>query len=131
MYLETVIEDKNVSIRKENGIYGLLPDGGSGKTYLYHLLNVLNSDDIATVTYHTDEKQLAKEITSAIDPNKQYKLIYMDRADLYMTEDLYKTLLNISKHSTIIMVLNKRPEYTKNSLLSAVIVLGKKDIYLF
>lgn len=77
------------------GVYTALPLSSTGKTYTARLLQSIEdeySEDILVLTYShladMSEEALCKRIKSA-----KYKLIFADRADLYITKGVYECLL--------------------------------------
>jgi hypothetical protein len=131
IYLETIYMGKKLLINKNNGIYGFIPDSGKGKIYVYYLLEKLGINDMALVTYHNDTEKIAREIELATDDTKQYRLIYLDRADMYMTEELYNKLLKLSKHTTIMMNLKGIPEYAEHTLSVVTVYCDDTEIRVF
>lgn len=87
--------DKTVEFRLPCGIYtDYSMDSATGKTYTCSLLNALieyGRTDLLVVTY--DDVKLIG-IKPVIEKIKQgsYSLIFMDRANMYMTEELFEVL---------------------------------------
>jgi ABC-type oligopeptide transport system ATPase subunit len=123
-------DGRRLRIKKRNGIYGLLPEGGCGKTFLYSVLIKLDMPNTVAITYSNNEIRMNSELSLVLERSIAYDLIYLDRADMYMTEELYKELVDISNNTTVVMDLKKRPEYTNNSLLVASVIYSAEGLIL-
>ncbi len=78
----------------QNKVYSANPESAIGKTYTYTLLKSLieiGRDDILLVTYD-DVRSAGLDRIKELVTTKKYTLIFMDKADLYMTRELFNLL---------------------------------------
>lgn len=113
-----------ISINKEPGVYDLGMDGGTGKTYLAKVLELMREQGILNclvLTYKADmtEEQYIKQICE-----KEYELIFLDRFILYITEGICRELERVSKKSIVLMDLKDVTRYTEPTLGDAEIELS-------
>lgn len=80
--LDLVCNGMTIKINLSNGIYQADPVSASGKSYLYTMLQELGRDDILTLSYK-DMKFLINEVAINEIFSQNYKLILVDRYDLY------------------------------------------------
>jgi hypothetical protein len=133
--IEKTLYGNPFSIKKGNGIFAFRPNGGTGKTYVFSILKQLDKsrlkEKVTAVTYSSDYELLKSNLNVALDDENKYDLIYLDRADLYMTEEIYKKLLKLSKHATVIMNMNYLPDYADDTTGVASIYYGNKGVHVF
>ncbi len=94
--MELKCGSKRIIFDLEPGIYSAWGESASGKTYTCLLLNALieiGYKDILVITYNTDTAN-SQSNTIELLKNNKYSLIFADRADLYITKELYDLLDN-------------------------------------
>ena len=79
------------------GIYAFIPDSGSGKTYLYRCVKDLERQGkpVLAVTFGDELKSSLSNL----------ELIVLDRADMYLNDEIIDSLVEISERSIILLDL--------------------------
>lgn len=90
------IGGKDINIRLYNGIWVPYSESAMGKTYLMSLLRayaVRNKDEIMSITLdsYKDDLWFVSEINRV-----KYELIFLDRADLYLTQECANCLIGLN-----------------------------------
>ena len=70
----------------DKGLFVMGDDSSIGKTYLAELLQALEDDRIAVVTFNRDKAVQKALIEHISDP--MVKMVLMDRLDLYINKEL-------------------------------------------
>ena len=92
-----------------NGLYAFIVDGGMGKSYLYHMLSSSNLDKTYCVTYNSNASIMSSYIEEIFKSNAEF--ILLDRADLYMNDDLLYKLVDKSKECVIALDFKSKSKY--------------------
>lgn len=93
-----------VEINLDYGIYATDGDSAEGKTFLFKLLQAAYSAGVFTdsllITYSPD---LSEDTVCRKLRDKQYKFIMLDRADLYLTDNMV-AIMNDLAYDTVIFI---------------------------
>ena len=125
--MSDVILDINIA---DTGLFILPDDSSTGKTYLTKLLSHLDSNDVLVVTYDKDKDIMNLKLNKALNSDT-VKLICMDRADLYITNDLLNQIQNKAKNCTILIDLKNYESYKVYIKGVACILLTEERLSLF
>jgi hypothetical protein len=112
-----------------NGIYSYTDIGGTGKTYVADILNNLNLKNVFVLAYDTNKNIMGAKIHEACSGN--YELIYVDRSDMFLTEELFNDFVKMKDTATIILDLKGKPEYVKGKCKVASICFNKRGVAVF
>jgi hypothetical protein len=117
------------SIKLKSGIYVFPTIGGTGKSYAADLLKAMQLENVLVVEYSKNKRIMENMLAEAC--SGKYDLVYMDRTDRYMNEDLFDDLLTISGNTTIVLDMKKRPDYTYGKMRISSIYFGKEGVDVF
>lgn len=99
----------DINIRRK-GIFKFINEGSTGKSYLALLLNDLNLPQFKVISYENDDNIFNYKVDRAL-LDKGVELILLDRADMYMTQELLDRLIDASKDKIIILDLKTLQNY--------------------
>lgn len=91
-----------VEINLHHGIYATDGDSAEGKTYLFRLLQAAYNAQLMTdsllITYNPDltEEMICKKLLA-----RRYEFIMLDRADMYLTENIVAAMKEAARYTTI------------------------------
>lgn len=98
--------DLTIDINCRNGLYAFYDDSATGKSYLTKVLKALmvsGSEDICAITY---DELLTEEVYVDILMRRQYKVVILDRLDLYITDRIEDCINKIKKNCVVLVALN-------------------------
>lgn len=113
-----------LNINKEPGVYDLGMDGGTGKTYLSKVLNLMKEQGILNCLVLTYKSGITEEQYVTQIRDKDYDLIFLDRFILYVTGAICKELERVSKNTIVLMDLKDLTCYTEPTLGNAELKLA-------
>lgn len=127
MYLDKQMSSRLLHINiSDPGLYTLDSNSATGKSYIAGLLSTL--DNVCVVTYDKVSTLLSVALQEAM--SGRYELVFLDRCDLYMTEELFKQLSTLAKTAAVVLVLNDFSRFADTVPAPAQVILEDKMISL-
>lgn len=113
----------------DKGLFVMGDDSSIGKTYLAELLQALEDDRIAVVTFNRDKAVQKALIERISDP--MVKMVLMDRLDLYINKELTEFISKTSKDKVILIDIKNLLELNTQIDGAVVLLLTEEVLKVF
>lgn len=113
----------------DKGLFVMGDDSSIGKTYLAELLQALEDDRIAVVTFNRDKAVQKALIEHISDP--MVKMVLMDRLDLYINKELTEFISKMSRDKVILIDIKNLLELDTQVDGAVVLLLTEEVLKVF
>lgn len=113
----------------DKGLFVMGDDSSIGKTYLAELLQALEDDRIAVVTFNRDKAVQKALIEHISDP--MVKMVLMDRLDLYINKELTEFISKMSRDKVILIDIKNLLELDTQVDEAVVLLLTEEVLKVF
>jgi hypothetical protein len=97
------LKPRRIKIDLEPGLYAFEDISATGKTYLMSLFNVLNEKELLSACNITYKRNISYESIICEITKQTYDIIFFDRLDLYVTNQLCDAIGNLPKETIVLM----------------------------
>lgn len=97
------LKPRRIKIDLEPGLYAFEDISATGKTYLMSLFNVLNERELLSSCNITYKRNISSESIICEITKQTYDIIFFDRLDLYVTNQLCDAIGNLPKETIVLM----------------------------
>ena len=113
----------------DKGLFVMGDDSSIGKTYLAELLQALEDDRLAVVTFNRDKAVQKALIEHISDP--MVKMVLMDRLDLYINKELTEFISKMSRDKVILIDIKNLLELDTQVDGAVVLLLTEEVLKVF
>ncbi len=122
-----------IYIELEKGVYSYYDNSGAGKTYLCKILEdyieYSNSNKILIITYRNVNAEDKYDVIMKYLTENSYDLIIVDRADLFITDEMCEALNNSGAIVLVDIKRASKAESLRDEVCLIDFSLGKIRVY--